>query len=97
VDDVAFMWKWLRAHAVPFYETYWTLRGMEEFEKIFGRKAFAGIDKTIGDDFVISVLRRSIAKATIHFGEGRLNASTIAWILAQVESEVCAAELGRSG
>src|SRR5438067_1118998 len=46
VNDPRFMWLWIRAHGTPFYDTFWTDRGFEEFEKIFKRKLFANIDVT---------------------------------------------------
>lgn len=90
VDDPAFMWQWLRAHAEPFYDTYWTIRGLKEFELVFGRKAFGQIEgKKIPSDMLVSVvgdlLRDHMKRTSIHFGEGRLNPATIAWLIAQIE------------
>lgn len=30
------MWDWLRAHKVPFYDMFWQIQGMMEYEKIYG-------------------------------------------------------------
>jgi hypothetical protein len=38
-------------------------------------------------------LRTQLNKTTIHFGEGRLNPSTIAWIIATVEQMIAAEHL----
>ena len=42
VDDPRFMWIWLRATCLPFYDLYWTARGAVEFEEMFGRPPFCG-------------------------------------------------------
>src|SRR5204862_5768142 len=41
-----YMWLWLRATCISFYDTYWTQRGIEEFEKMFGRKPFSNLDES---------------------------------------------------
>ncbi|NUQ76099.1 MAG: HNH endonuclease [Polyangiaceae bacterium] len=89
VADSRFMWIWLRATCAPFYENYWSLRGAEEFEEMFGRRPFSGpefspalVTKACG------LLREEMDKATIHWGEGRLNPSTIASIYALVEERL---------
>jgi 5-methylcytosine-specific restriction endonuclease McrA len=43
MENPRFMWIWIRAYATSFYDTFWISRGMEEFEKIFGRKPFSNI------------------------------------------------------
>jgi hypothetical protein len=42
VRDARFMWIWLRASCAPFYDTYRATRGVQEFERIFGREPFGG-------------------------------------------------------
>ncbi|MDI1352804.1 MAG: HNH endonuclease signature motif containing protein [bacterium] len=37
VDDPNIMWDWLKAHKVDFYDTYWVLRGLKEYEFIYGK------------------------------------------------------------
>jgi hypothetical protein len=87
VSDASFMWAWLRAHATPFYDTYWTQRGLDEFEKIFKRKPFAVFEQAplVSQEAVMAAVHEQINRTCIHFGEGRLNPSTIAWIVLQVE------------
>jgi ribosomal protein L37E len=89
VADSRFMWIWLCATCVPFYDTYWSIRGAFEFEQMFGRRPFTGIglDETqlqLAKEF----LQEEMHNATIHFGEGRMNPSTIACVLARVEERL---------
>ena len=89
VTDPDFMWLWLRAHAVPLYDTYWTLRGMEEFEKIFKRKPFSDItDDKCSEEKKRAMFSVLFRKVSVHYGEGRLNPATLAWMLAQIEKQI---------
>jgi hypothetical protein len=86
VSDPRFMWIWLRTTCVAFYDLYWTARGIQEFEKMFGRKPFTTPEfERVSGEEVLAVMRSEMEKATIHFGEGRMNPSTIASITALVE------------
>ena len=29
------MWDWIRAYGVPFYETFWNMRGMQEYKFMY--------------------------------------------------------------
>jgi hypothetical protein len=82
------MWQWLRAHAVPLYDTYWTIRGFEEFEKLFKRKPFIDTPHEIPSERINDLISTYMRKASWHFGEGGFNPSTIAWVLAQVERQI---------
>lgn len=92
-DNPKYMWIWLRATCVPFYDTYWTNRGLEEFKTMFGRLPFdwatkSGIDtESIVSDYA-ATLDEEIKRSIIHFGEGRLNPSSIASITAEVEQRI---------
>lgn len=89
VSDPRFMWIWLRSTCVAFYDTYWTAKGAEEFELMFGRRPFEGEDfRDVDLSRAIEALRQKLAMATIHFGEGRMNPSTIASVFALVEEEL---------
>lgn len=88
VNDPTFMWKWLRAHAVPFYGQYWRDRAAKEFELIFSRKPFSLIDQEKLDQKSLNgIIAKKMHAVTHHFGEGGLNPSTLAWILNEVEAE----------
>jgi hypothetical protein len=89
VTDSKFMWCWLRAHATPFYDTYWTERGLNEFEVIFKRKPFSTLENDAQSKARIEfAMRKYMQEAIVHFGEGRLNPSTIAWVIWKVEVEL---------
>jgi len=89
IADSRFMWIWMRSTCVPFYDLYWTTRGVQEFEQMFGRKPFTSIEfDLVSEENALELLREEIRKATIHFGEGGMNPSTIASILALIEERV---------
>ena len=88
VEDPSFMWFWLRAYAVTCYDTDWIDRGFEEFEKLFKRKPLADVDPNFPLEKFRELLKKYIQKTVVHFGEGRPNPSTVAWLLAQVERQV---------
>jgi hypothetical protein len=68
---------------------YWTERGVQEFERMFGRKPFPTPQfDDLAEEHAIKLLREEMQKVTIHFGEGRMNPSTIASIFALIEESV---------
>lgn len=89
VQDRRFMWIWMRATCMPLYDMYWTMRGCQEFKKMFGREPFSRPEfLTLAPDHVLALMREEMRKATVHFGEGRMNPSTIASIFAMIEERV---------
>jgi hypothetical protein len=89
VADTRFMWIWMKSTCVPLYDTYWTTRGIQEFEKMSGRKPFARSEfDGFPEEQALALLREKMRKVTTHFGEGNLNPSTIASIFALVEEHV---------
>lgn len=90
------MWTWLRRHAVPHYGTYWYHRGLREYEFIYQRKPFASIqDESKMWPLVDSVLTQLFPKTNLHWGQGKINPATLAWVIRQVENAV-AKEDGQS-
>jgi hypothetical protein len=74
---------------VPFYDTYWTLRGFQEYETIYRRKPFSDIpEPQITGERVSALLGPLFKRVIVHFGEGRLNPSTIAWCIREVEKQL---------
>lgn len=56
---------------------------------MFGRKPFTSIEfDPVSENNALELLREEIKKATIHFGEGRMNPSTIASIFALIEERI---------
>jgi ribosomal protein L37E len=89
VADARFMWIWMSTTCVPLYDTFWTMRGMQEFEEMFGRKPFATPKfDSIAEEQAVELLRKEMRRVTHHFGEGRLNPSTIASIFALIEERI---------
>jgi hypothetical protein len=87
VSDPSSMWLWLRSRAVSLYGTEWIMRDLEEFERSYGRKPFKNLEQNLIQENIISLIRKFKSKTIIHFGEGKQNPSTVAWIFAQIEKE----------
>ena len=87
VSDPSSMWFWLRSRAVSIYDTEWIMRGLEEFERLYGRKPIWNLEQTLIQENIVSLVRKFKSKTIIHFGEGKQNPSTVAWIFAQIENE----------
>jgi 5-methylcytosine-specific restriction endonuclease McrA len=88
VSDPTFTWIWLRRYAVTFYDADWIVRGYEEFERIFRRKPFAAPSEDAPEQLIVEALKKYRNRAIIHFGEGRPNPATVAWLLSKIESEL---------
>jgi hypothetical protein len=91
VADASFMWVWLRAHAVSCYGTYWQLRGWREYEFIYGKKPF---ERAKDPEALLPRLRTALEtrmkQVSTHWGQGKLNPATVAWLLRQLELEIAA-------
>lgn len=84
IADSRYMWIWLRANAFPFYDSSLYFRAAIEFEQMFGRRPFAGMDENqirIAREEVLKIIDSTI----VHWGEGRRNPSTLACIFAKTE------------
>ena len=88
VSDPSFIWIWLRRYANPLYDTDWIVRGYEEFERIFRRKPFQGVHEDVPQSQIIEALKKHRKKMIIHYGEGRPNPSSVAWLFSQIEKEL---------
>lgn len=78
------MWDWLRAYAVPFYDTFWNIHGMKEYERIYGvsfrqEMKARNITKKNREE-INEMLNETIRKASYHFGDPHLNIATLAGI-----------------
>lgn len=86
VADPDFMWTWLRAHATPFYGTYWYERGVREYEFIYGERPFSGVAETEAlESQLCAAIAEHIRRTSTHWGQGKLNAATVAWLLRQAD------------
>lgn len=82
INDHQFFWDWLKSCKAHFYDTYWTIRGMKEYERIYAEKIEDVVTRLqIKPEQFKTFLEEKENFVTIHFGEGRLNPSTIAGII----------------
>lgn len=90
IADPKFMWVWLENTGGPFY---WELRGREEYRKMFGREPFSLLEELLEENKITiessnDMLKEELRKTKLHFGEGRLNPSTIASIWSKLEEKL---------
>jgi len=83
-----YMWQWLRSNYAQCYDTYWHIRGLEEFERMFDRKPFEGITEYISEDNLKTAVGDEMQRAVIHGGEAGLNPATIACVVAELEKSL---------
>lgn len=87
------MWIWLRANAAMLPDTHWVIRAFEEFDRMFGRAPGEGLSITpysgIGQDFK-KALFAEVERVIVHYGEGLINESTMACIIAEAEKNIVA-------
>lgn len=84
VADPEIMWDWLRAYAVPFYDTFWNINGFKEYEKIYGipfrEELKARNIRRENQKELDAIFEDMIHKASYHFGDPHLNIATLAGI-----------------
>lgn len=84
VADKEIMWDWLYAYKTPFYDTFWSLLGMREYEKIYTISVQEEFRrrKIEGDALMEfqEILKQQYSKASYHFGDPHLNVATLAGI-----------------
>lgn len=85
VADTEVMWDWIRAYGVSFYDTFWNIHGMIEYEKIYGISVQEELEKRklatekgmLEFKEVLSVM---FGRASWHFGDPHFNVATIAGV-----------------
>ena len=90
VSDPEIMWDWIKAYRVPFYETFWQIQGMKEYEFIYKKKLEdeikyilleANVELDESTQAAISqVLFSMQGEVSVHFGETYLNTATLAGV-----------------
>lgn len=91
VTDPEVMWDWIRAYAVPFYNTFWYIQGMREYEFIYKRKVEQEMTAILQQANVTDMdlfmrenysrlMNQVMEEASIHFGQPYFNTATIAGI-----------------
>ncbi len=89
VADPRFMWIWLHAYKANCYGDFWYDRAKEEFERMFKRKPFSKMDVvSISDAERENIVKELLKKAIVHFGESRLNPSTLASLVYLIEEQL---------
>ena len=90
VTDPEIMWDWIKAYGVPFYNTFWSILGMKEYQFIYKTsyaKDLADIlaaanleadDQVLGE--IKEIIHEEMGKAGVHFGHPYLNTATMAGI-----------------
>ena len=85
VDDPEIMWDWLKAYKECYYDTYWTNRALEEYEKIYKSKFkddIAPFEQYLTEKETKEFLEEDMdSYATHHFGQAYLNPATVAGLM----------------
>lgn len=59
VSDPEIMWDWLKAYQCDFYDTFWILQGISEYQKIYGISFEQELAKRkIEEKIVFSILKK---------------------------------------
>lgn len=98
VEDSEIMWDWIKAYKVSFYETFWTYRGMSEYEFIY-KKTFmqdleyilkeAGLmDNEAKEKVMEQILFSLREKMSVHFGQNYFNTATMAGVYRMMLKEL---------
>ena len=91
IADPEIMWDWLRAYKADFYDTFWSIRALEEYERIYQTKFEADILEF--EEFVTPEEARAWIEekmqnsVTHHFGHPYLNVATMAGLLRMLVKE----------
>ena len=92
IDDAEFFWDWLLAQKASFYDTYWIRRAFTEYKDIYKESIVEIIiNYELNDNTIINLLNYLNTKhpnVAIHFGEGKLNPSTLAGLIRQFFIEI---------
>lgn len=81
------MWDWIKATKFPFYDMFWTMRGFEEYKKIYGDKLSDAVVK-ISQTKITKATKDSFQEVSVHFGEGGINPSSLASVFKSVEDKL---------
>lgn len=89
MTDPEIMWDWIRAYGVPFYGTFWFIRGMKEYQFMYHRTIHqelkgiltcAGIDPDSKEAMEVTQasMQKMRQQASFHFAQPYFNTATIA-------------------
>jgi len=87
VSDPEVMWDWIKAYKVPFYDTFWGIMGMREYEFIYHKtvmkeirdmKLFSPDQEEELENAMKEIMREVAAMTSYHFGQPYMNTATVA-------------------
>ncbi|WP_028829879.1 HNH endonuclease [Proteocatella sphenisci] len=83
VTDPEIMWDWIRAYGTSFYDTFWFLKGMQEYEFIYGKSFEEELSRLNIDDEIQfkDLFEDELKKTAFHFGHPYLNSATVAGVM----------------
>ncbi|WP_434294973.1 HNH endonuclease [Clostridium botulinum] len=83
VTDPEIMWDWLRAYGTTFYDTFWAIQGIKEYEFIYNKSLEEELKaRNIKDiNKFREVVAEQIEKTTFHYGHPYLNSARLAGVL----------------
>lgn len=87
--DPEIMWDWLKAYGVPFYETFWFICGIKEYQFIYHKTVHqelediltcAGVapDSEEATEVINTYTKKMCEQASFHFAQPYFNTATIA-------------------
>lgn len=84
VTDPEIMWDWIRAYGTTFYDTFWTIQGIKEYEFIYKKsleEEFETRNISYDDNKFEKIIKEEIKNASYHYGDPYLNRATIAGVI----------------
>jgi hypothetical protein len=83
VTDPEIMWDWIRAYGTTFYDTFWKIQAIKEYETIYGKSFEMELKKRNIDNLerFKNFFLEEIGKTTYHYGHPYLNNATIAGVI----------------
>lgn len=98
VSEPEIMWDWIKAYKVTFYETFWSIRGMHEYQFIYKKTLYEEIEDILSeagvvyDETVDDILKQILSvvgkKVSVHFGQPYINTATVAGLYRMMLKEL---------
>lgn len=91
VSDAEIMWDWIKAYKVSFYETFWSIQGMKEYEFIYKRTLMEELEYIFTEANLMKedkirakaikvALHLTREEISVHFGQPYFNTATMAGV-----------------
>lgn len=80
VESTSFMWDWIKSYHAPFYNTFWSKRAMDEYERIYHKSFTEELMKRniVTNHALNKFWNLKTGRTSFHFGHPYGNVSTIA-------------------